>query len=171
MHAGILEVEGRFTDNDLWKVNLVPEPDIQRVLPLVRVCHPVRLVPSCLAAVWSEMSMHGWLRIRQDRNHSPLSLSLWSTILFTIASSLSVDPRTYFPTTSTSMLTVCPIYRSSARSRTSDGRVTHLFIRQSQDRLRMTNKHNSKTSLFIIHLRDRQTSSVDRDISLLDDVW
>ena len=58
MHAGILEVDGRFTDNDFWKVDLVPEPDIQRVLPLVRVCLLIRLVcllirlvPSCLAAV------------------------------------------------------------------------------------------------------------------------
>jgi hypothetical protein len=59
MHAGIKEVEGRFTDNDFWKVNLVPEPDNRRGLPLVRVCNLVRLVPSCLAAERSEMSMHG----------------------------------------------------------------------------------------------------------------
>jgi hypothetical protein len=50
MHAGIIEVEGRFTDNDILEGQLVPEPDIQRVLPLVRVCHLVRLVPRFLAA-------------------------------------------------------------------------------------------------------------------------
>jgi hypothetical protein len=33
MHAGILEVNGRFTDNDFWKGNLVPEPDNRRVVP------------------------------------------------------------------------------------------------------------------------------------------
>jgi hypothetical protein len=33
MHTGILKVNGRFTDNDFWKGNLVPEPGIRRVVP------------------------------------------------------------------------------------------------------------------------------------------
>lgn len=57
MHAGILRKNGRFMDNDFLEGKLVPEPDIQRVLPWV--CNLVRLVPSYLAAEGSEMSMHG----------------------------------------------------------------------------------------------------------------
>ena len=57
MHAGILRKNGRFMDNDFLEGNLVPEPDIQRVLPWV--CNLVRLVPRYLAAEGSEMSMHG----------------------------------------------------------------------------------------------------------------
>lgn len=40
--------------------------------------------------------------------YKPFSFSRFSTIRSTIPSNLAVDPSTYLPTTSTSMLTVCP---------------------------------------------------------------